>query len=151
MPGRGQNLTTALIDQLGDYGLGDIHLVVLSACETAVGDRASDGIEIPGISYFFLKNEVKAVMASLWSVNDASTSLIMQQFYKQLATSKMTKAEALQRVQQQFITGKLTAQDAPSRAATLISKGNSPLRQRSNGDFSHPFYWAPFILIGNSL
>ncbi len=39
LPGRGQNLTTALIDQLGDYGLGDIHLVVLSACETAVGDR----------------------------------------------------------------------------------------------------------------
>lgn len=52
-------------------------------------------------------------MASLWSVNDASTSLMMQQFYKQLATGKMTKAEALQIVQQQFITGKLTAKDAP--------------------------------------
>jgi CHAT domain-containing protein/tetratricopeptide (TPR) repeat protein len=150
LPGHGQNLTTALIDQLGDYGLGDIHLVVLSACETAVGDRASDGIEIPGISYFFLKNEVKAVMASLWSVNDASTSLMMQQFYKQLATGKTTKAEALQRVQQQFITGKLTAKDAPSRSPTLIPKG-SPQRQSTNGAFSHPYYWAPFILIGNSL
>ena len=150
LPGRGQNLTTALIDQLGSYGLGDIHLVVLSACETAVGDRASDGIEIPGISYFFLKNEVKAVMASLWSVNDASTSLMMQQFYQQLATGKMTKAEALQMVQQQFITGKLTAKDAPNRA-TLIVKGSPQTRQSTNGDFSHPFYWAPFILIGNSL
>ena len=151
LPGRGQNLTTALIDQLGSYGLGDIHLVVLSACETAVGDRASDGIEIPGISYFFLKNEVKAVMASLWSVNDASTSLMMQQFYKQLATGKTTKAEALQIVQQQFITGKLTAKDAPSRSPILIPKDSPQTRQSSNGDFSHPFYWAPFILIGNSL
>jgi CHAT domain-containing protein len=150
LPGRGQNLTTALIDQLGDYGLGDIHLVVLSACETAVGDRASDGMEIPGISYFFLKNEVKAVMASLWSVNDASTSLMMQQFYKQLATGKTTKAEALQLVQQQFITGKLTAKNAPNRSPTLLPKG-SPQRQSTNGAFSHPYYWAPFILIGNSL
>lgn len=149
LPGRGENLTTTLIDQLGQYGLKGIHLVVLSACETAVGDRASDGIEIPGISYFFLKNKVKAVMASLWSVNDASTSLIMQQFYKQLATGK-TKAEALQAVQQQFITGKLTAKDAPSRAI-LIPKGTPQTRQNSSGDFSHPYYWAPFILIGNSL
>lgn len=150
LPGRGEKLTTALIDQLGNYGLKGIHLVVLSACETAVGDRASDGIEIPGISYFFLKNKVRAVMASLWSVNDASTSLMMQQFYKQLAIGK-TKAEALQTVQQQFITGKLTARDAPSRSPTLIPKGNPQIRQNSNGDFSHPYYWAPFILIGNSL
>lgn len=151
LPGRGQNLTTTLIDQLGQYGLKGIHLVVLSACETAVGDRASDGIEIPGISYFFLKNKVKAVMASLWSVNDASTSLLMQQFYKQLAIIKMTKAEALQSVQRQFITGKLTAKDAPSRSPTLVPKGSSQGHSSSNGDFSHPFYWAPFILIGNSL
>jgi len=148
LPGRGENITTTLIDQLGNYGIGDVHLVVLSACETAVGDRASDGIEIPGISYFFLKNDVKAVLASLWSVNDASTSLIMQQFYKNLSTR--SKAEALREVQQQFITGQLTAKDAPSRA-TLIVKGSPQTRQNASSDFTHPFYWAPFILIGNGL
>ena len=151
VPGRGQNLTTELIDQLGNHGLGDIHLVVLSACETAVGDRASDGIEIPGISYFFLKNEVKSVMASLWNVNDASTALIMQQFYKHVATGK-TKAEALQAVQQDLIRVKLTAQDAPARADVIVTA--KPGRRTAQGvksDFSHPYYWAPFILIGNSL
>ncbi len=76
---------------------------------------------------------------------------MMQQFYKQLATGKTTKAEALQMVQQQFITGKLTAKDAPARSSTLVPKGNAQTRQSANGDFSHPFYWAPFILIGNSL
>ena len=149
VPGRGNNLTTELIEQLGNAGLGNLHLVVLSACETAVGDRASDGIEIPGISYYFLKDGVDSVMASLWKVNDASTSLIMQQFYKHLAQG-MTKAEALKTVQQDFINGKLTAKDAPTRSDVepkVIGIDRAP----RPSTFSHPYYWAPFILIGNSL
>ncbi|KAM3100108.1 tetratricopeptide repeat protein [Phormidesmis sp. 146-12] len=148
VPGRGENLTTELIDQLRSYGIGNVHLVVLSACETGVGDRASDGMEIPGISYFFLKNEVKSVMASLWSVNDASTALIMQQFYKHLAVG-MTKAEALQQVQQDLISSKLSVKDADalSRAGGRRKvEGQLPI-----DSLAHPYYWAPFILIGNSL
>jgi len=148
VPGRGQNLTTELIDQLGNYGLGNIHLVVLSACETAVGDRASDGMEIPGISYFFLKNDVKAVTASLWNVNDASTALIMQQFYLHIGNG-MTKAQALQQVQQNLIDGKFTAKDAPTRSDIIVT--GAPARSPKPPNFAHPYYWAPFILIGNSL
>ncbi len=129
--------------------LNTIHLIVLSACETGLSSSTQNGTEI-GISGYFLSRGAKAVIASLWSVNDASTSLMMQQFYQQLATGKTTKAEALQVVQQQFIAGKFTANEAPSQA-TLIVKGSPPTRQSANGDFSHPFYWAPFILIGNSL
>ncbi len=155
VPGRGSNLTTALIDRLGNYGLSSIHLVVLSACETAVGDRASDGMEIPGISYFFLKNEVKSVLASLWSVNDASTALIMQQFYQQVyknLPNGMTKATALQRVQQDFINQKLTAKDAPRRSDINVNLAPGvAARQAHPQNFAHPYYWAPFILIGNSL
>jgi CHAT domain-containing protein/tetratricopeptide (TPR) repeat protein len=149
--GSGRNLTTELIDQLGNYGLGNIHLVVLSACQTAVGDRATDGIEIPGISHFFLKNRVKSVIASLWNVNDASTALIMQQFYKHLANG-MTKAEALKTVQQDLIQSTLTAKDAPARSdiSITVDPGVRTL-QNSTTTFSHPYYWAPFILIGNSL
>ena len=150
VPGQGDNLTTDRIDQLLNYGIGDVHLVVLSACETAVGDRASDGIEIPGISYFFLKNEVKSVLASLWSVNDNSTSLLMQRFYQKLATRKVTKAEALQQIQQEFIRGNLTAKDAPSRAR-LDPKEPRDRSSPAESNYSHPYYWAPFILIGNNL
>ncbi len=150
VPGQGNNLTTDRIDQLLNYGIGDVHLVVLSACETAVGDRASDGIEIPGISYFFLKNEVKSVLASLWSVNDNSTALLMQRFYQKLATRKVTKAEALQQIQQEFIRGNLTAKDAPSRAR-LDPKEPHDRSSPANSNYSHPYYWAPFILIGNNL
>ena len=129
--------------------MSNIHLVVLSACETAVGDRASDGIEIPGISHFFLKNDVKSVLASLWSVNDSSTSLLMQNFYKQLQTQ--TKAEALQQVQIQFIQNGL-ASNSNSDDRGGLKKSANPIRANpSSEEFRHPYYWAPFILIGNSL
>jgi CHAT domain-containing protein len=134
--------------------LRGVHLVVLSACETALGGTdPKSGIEIAGISSFFLEDKAKAVIASLWTVNDASTSLLMQQFYKNLATGKMTKAEALRQAQLSVLKGNVTAKDAPRRSGetdinvTVTSGDRAP----SPANFSQPYYWAPFILIGNSL
>ena len=133
--------------------LKDVDLVVLSACKTGLGGADGLGLEVSGISSFFMgdKERAKAVMASLWDVNDASTSLLMQKFYQNLAKG-MSKAAALQSVQQAFMQGKLTAKDAPARS------GDAELTVTTSGDraprpanFSHPYYWAPFILIGNSL
>lgn len=133
--------------------LRDVHLVVLSACETGLGGADGLGLEIAGMSSFFLgdRDRAKAVMASLWLVNDASTSLLMQQFYKNLATGKMTKAEALRQAQLSLLKGNLTAKDAPERSdiEVRVEPGSRATEGRST--FSHPYYWAPFILIGNSL
>jgi CHAT domain-containing protein/uncharacterized UPF0146 family protein len=130
--------------------LRNIDLVVLSACETALGGADRDGVEIAGISSYFLrKGAAKAVMASLWLVNDASTALMMQQFYTHLAKG-MTKAEALKTVQQNFIDGKFTAKDAPKRSDIVVTAVNGN-RQPQSRSFTHPYYWAPFILIGNGL
>jgi CHAT domain-containing protein/lipopolysaccharide biosynthesis regulator YciM len=147
--GTGEKLPISQIKELKN--LGKVQLVVLSACQTALADRGSDGIEISNVSYSFLGGGVKAVIASLWQVNDASTSVFMQQFYKNLATGKMTKAEALRQAQLSLLQDKLTVKNAMQQRATLIVK-SSPQTQRSQAsDFSHPYYWAPFILIGNSL
>lgn len=147
--GTGEKLPIAEIKGLSD--LGKVQLVVLSACQTALADRGADGIEISNVSYSFLEKGVKAVIASLWQVNDASTSVLMQQFYKNLATGKMTKAEALRQAQLSLLQGKLTAKDTPQRSSTLIIKGVPPSQRAQSSDFSHPYYWAPFILIGNGL
>ena len=87
--------------------LKDIHLVVLSACETGLGGPDGLGLEVMGMSYFFMgdQSKAKAVMASLWQVNDASTSQLMQQFYQNLATGTMSKAEALRQAQLSMIQG----------------------------------------------
>jgi len=134
--------------------LRDVHLVVLSACETGLGGADGLGLEIAGISSFFLgdRDRAKAVMASLWLVNDASTSLLMQEFYKNLASGKMTKAEALRQAQLSLLKANLTAKDAPARADVEVRvEPGSRATQSQSSTFSHPYYWAPFILIGNSL
>jgi CHAT domain-containing protein len=121
-----------------------------------LGGTGQDGTEIAGISFYFLSNGAKAVMASLWAVNDGSTSLLMQQFYKNLATSQktITKAEALRQAQLSLLNKQITAKDAPPRGDGYVvveAKPGVTLPSRSTPDFSHPYYWAPFILIGNSL
>ena len=150
--GNGEKLPITQIEKLRD--LGKVHLVVLSACETALGGTGRDGTELAGMSYYFLKGGAKAVMASLWSVNDASTSVLMQQFYANLATgaerSPMTKAEALRRSQLYLIRGN-QAVDGNSDRGQIVLTVLPGAKQAGDAGFAHPYYWAPFILIGNGL
>jgi len=69
-----------------------------------------------------------------------------------LATGKVTKAEALRRAQLSLLQGKLTAKDAPARAElAVVTQPGTRAEQGRSPNFSHPYYWAPFILIGNGL
>ena len=147
--GNGDRLNVKDIQKIND--LGAIHLVVLSACETARGGPDKEGIEVSGLSYYFLTQNAKSVLASLWRVNDASTSQLMQQFYKNLATGKLTKPEALRQAQLALIKGNNTGTtgDRGSFKFTLINPDGRPETIVRN--FNHPYYWAPFILIGNGL
>jgi CHAT domain-containing protein/uncharacterized protein HemY len=147
--GNGDPLPIADIRSLSFNG---IELVVLSACQTALGNPEQEGTEIPGLSSYFLNKGASAVMASLWSVNDGSTTLLMQQFYKNLSKG-MTKAEALQTVQQELIQSKLTTKDIPRGAIAVefVPGANTTRTANPTTTFAHPYYWAPFILIGNSL
>jgi CHAT domain-containing protein/tetratricopeptide (TPR) repeat protein len=91
--------------------LGKVHLVVLSACETGLGESDADGKEILGISAYFTggQSKAKAVLASLWKVNDTSTSELMQQFYQNLAKGTLTKSEALRQAQLSMLSRSKTA------------------------------------------
>jgi CHAT domain-containing protein len=155
-------LTPTKIKRLSNE-LTNVHLVVLSACQTALGGSISqvdqrgkaEGVEIPGLSYSFMRDDrAKAVLASLWAVNDFSTAKLMQAFYTNLANTKepMTKAEALRRAQLSLLEGSATKVKAESDRGNF----NIQLAPGSNAnsidlDFSHPYFWAPFILIGNGL
>ncbi|MBW4670502.1 MAG: CHAT domain-containing protein [Cyanomargarita calcarea GSE-NOS-MK-12-04C] len=151
--GTGEKLPISKIENLED--LSDVHLVVLSACETALGETAKDGIEISGISFYFLNRRAKAVIASLWLVNDASTTQLMQQFYTNLATDNHpTKPEALRQSQLSLLYGKNSKKTSDRERGAIEPKpiaGKSPRNQHSGTGYSHPYYWAPFILIGNGL
>lgn len=138
------NGTRFPIYQIQDLdALRNTHLVVLSACETGVGGKDNNGTEIAGISSYFLNDRAKAVIASLWKVDDASTSLLMQNFYQNLATG-MSKPSALREAQRNLLTEKITAKSATDRGVRLY---RPPGATASN--FAHPYFWAPFTLTGN--
>jgi len=102
--------------------LKPIELLVLSACQTAAGDKRAT----LGLAGFALRSGARSTMASLWSVHDESTAALMSEFYRQLTQSNrpITKAEALRQAQLTLL------QDTP---------------------YNHPYFWASFVLVGNWL
>jgi CHAT domain-containing protein len=107
-----------------------IELLVLSACQTAAGDKQA-GLGLAGVA---VRSGARSTLATLWSVNDASTATLVTEFYRNLLgdadpgateiSPGMTKAEALRQGQ---------------------------LALLNEDKYSHPFYWAPFVLVGNWL
>jgi len=156
MMGDGKKLLFPNIQTLTDY-LGDVQMVVLSACETALGGTDSDGIEIAGMGYYFLNAGAQTVVASLWKVSDRSTSLLMQRFYQNLAGSasqkKQGRAEALRQAQLSLLHSDNESESAKTKSGQVVieKRSRSNVQNRSKTNFSHPYYWAPFILIGNGL
>lgn len=96
-----------------------IELLVLSACETATGDKRA-ALGLAGVA---VRSGARSTLASLWQVDDKSTSVLMSEFYRQLTQdANLSKAEALRRAQEFVLKNK-----------------------------EHPFYWAPYVLVGNWL
>jgi len=98
-----------------------IELLTLTACQTAIGDDRA-ALGLAGVA---VQAGAKSALASLWSIEDAATAQVAAQFYESLKESRMSKAQALQKAQ-----------------LSLIEQG---------AIYTHPAYWAPFILIGNWL
>jgi CHAT domain-containing protein/tetratricopeptide (TPR) repeat protein len=144
--GNGDRLS---LDSIQDSSLDNIDLVVLSACETGVGltGKDEDGVEVLGIGYQFQRGGAKAAISSLWSINDGSTQTLMNIFYG-LLQQGVPKAEALQQAQIALINGDFTAGGKlRSNFVIEIAPGQTTIPT----NLKHPFYWAPFILIGNGL
>lgn len=106
-------------------------LVAMSACQTGLASGwFSDipaGDEFVGLTRAFLVAGSRAVLASLWEVDDLSTVSLMEGFYRELSATSLT-------------TGQLTDQ------AAALAHAQREMRQ--SAEFNHPFYWAPFVLVG---
>jgi CHAT domain-containing protein len=88
------------------------------------------------------------VLATLWDVNDASTSRLMSDFYSRwLKNPADGKAEALRQAQLALLKGPEASQGGQSKRG--FETVEEPAATPHEGGYSHPFYWAPFVLIGN--
>jgi CHAT domain-containing protein/predicted negative regulator of RcsB-dependent stress response len=149
--GTGEKL--AIPDIETRLNLKQTNLVVLSACETALGGPGLDGREIAGVGYYFLKNGAKTVIATLWKVDDYSTRLLMEQFYHNLSKGTLIapvrKAEALRQAQLSLLRGQSTEIESQQSESEATSLNDSQASDDPSINFSHPYYWAPFILMGS--
>jgi CHAT domain-containing protein len=129
------------------------HLLTLSACSTAKGDAAKDGLEMDSLGMIAQQKDAEAVLATLWDVNDASTSRLMSDFYSRWVKAPAEgKAEALREAQLALLHSTSTAEGTDERGLVATEKpGTTPSKaaQTQLAGYSHPFYWAPFVLIGN--
>lgn len=114
-------LTMDKLEQLiriGKFRKDPVELLTLSACQTASGDdRAALGLA--GVA---VKAGARSALATLWFIDDASTSRLITDFYRKIRDSGLSKAKALQQAQIGII---------------------------KDPNLEHPAYWAPFLLIGN--
>ena len=138
------------LKEIEEWKLPDVTLVVLSACQTALGGELGNGLEILGFGYQLQRTGVRASIASLWEVSDGGTQTLMDALYAGLKSGKMTKAEALHQAQVALITGK-NQSSGKTRTSVRLTPGNSGQNAPISRNLSHPYYWSPFILIGNGL
>jgi CHAT domain-containing protein len=106
--------------EIADVDLRGLDLVVLSACQTGLGD-ISQGEGVFGLQRGFKKAGANSILMSLWEVNDEATQILMTQFYKNLVSGQ-SKRQSLHYAQKY-------------------------LREYNNGRYHEPKYWAAFILL----
>jgi CHAT domain-containing protein len=100
-----------------------IELLVLSACNTAEGDSQA----ILGLAGVAVRAGARSTLATLWSADDEATANLMGKFYTNLSqNTQVSKARALRKAQLELL-------------------------MESDSQYRHPFYWAPFVLVGNWL
>lgn len=108
-----------------------VQLLTLSACNTATGQGSSSGGEIESFATLAQNRGAHAVLATLWPVSDESTGLLMREFYR-LHEGR----------------NDITRMDSLRLAQIRLLRGPQGTREKAE-DYSHPFHWAPFILVGN--
>ena len=142
------------VENLRGVSLAEVEMIVLSACNTATpGGEKANGVEIEGFGAVAQKQGAKAVLATLWSVADDSTREWMVKFYEIHNRGNISKAEAMRQAQLAMMYGKYKATDGNTKRDTIVIKldgtSQSDFKRDENAPYSHPFYWSPFILIGN--
>jgi CHAT domain-containing protein/tetratricopeptide (TPR) repeat protein len=150
--GAGYHLSLAAIREDARMRFDGVEFLALSACQTALGGSTLDGREVDGLGTVAQKKGAKTVLASLWSVEDASTGWLMGDLYQRWITGGVSKAEALRQAQLDLLLGKVAEKDV-SPPAGKSSRKTSHVERESEGPvlktYSHPYYWAPFILMGS--
>jgi CHAT domain-containing protein len=150
--------------EVGNLDLRRTEVLVLSACDTGLG-KLEGGEGVLGLQSAFHLAGARTVVASLWSVSDPATSVLMERFYANLWVNKpMSRLEALRQAQLFVLKHpEAVRKRARQLRETLVKAGRGSADElRGKGKEvelaepgvpatarSHPAWWAPFVLSGD--
>ncbi|TAE59707.1 MAG: CHAT domain-containing protein [Nostocales cyanobacterium] len=134
------------LDQIDKLKLNQpqVKLLVLSACRTALGDEEAE----LGFAGLTVKSGVKSVLASLWNVSDIGTLGLMTEFYQHFQNLPL-KAKALQTAQIAMLKGQVGIKSGKLQGSQNSLQLPPELAELRDENFSHPYYWSAFTIIGN--
>lgn len=158
---QGEPLTLAQITS--GLNLDATRLVTLSACETGITDIRQSPDEYLGLPAGFLQAGAPAVVSTLWAVNDLSTMLLMERFYRVHLEENQDLPEALRQAKcwvRDVTAAELAKRFAEEKEAAFKGNPRMPIETASaafarfasqdpeHRPFEHPFYWAAFTFSG---
>ncbi|MEM6613349.1 MAG: CHAT domain-containing protein, partial [Cyanobacteria bacterium P01_C01_bin.72] len=135
------------LNQVHTLGLqeANIALMVLSACNTALGDREAEY----GFAGLAVNAGVQTSVASLWPISDEGTLGLMTYFYESLQRQPV-RAQALQKAQLAMLRGNLQFRGGTLYGLNEEALAHFPeLEYHGRWNFEHPFYWSTYTLVGS--
>ncbi|MGL5063236.1 MAG: CHAT domain-containing protein [Microcoleus sp.] len=138
--------TKLRLDQLREmkWHSPQVEMLVLSACRTAVGDRDAE----LGFGGLAVQAGVKSALATLWYISDEGSLGLMAEFYAQLRSGPI-KTEALRQAQLAMLRREVRIEGGMLHTSSRSLPLPPELANQGTQNFSHPYYWSGFRMIGN--
>ena len=122
----------------------EVDLLVLSGCDTALGNKDAEF----GFAGLAMQAGVKSALASLWGINDTGTVVLMTKFYEQLKLTPI-KSQALRQAQMSMLNQEVSIEGTKIKGLDVDVDLPADTLNSEVQDFTHPYYWAGFTVIGN--
>jgi len=122
--------------EIATLDLSGTDIVVLSACNTALGEVTTEGVW--GLQRAFKQAGAQTIVMSLWQIDDEATAVFMQYFYEALLKGRQTLAKAVS-IDEEMAEHIF---DYPHDALATAQR-----RMRQHPKYSAPYYWAGFIMV----
>lgn len=152
VPVQGMEDGILLAGEVCDLDFSGLDLVVLSACQTGLGEITSDGIF--GLQRGFKKAGAGTLLMSLWNVNDEATAILMSEFYRNLLNddnkySALHKAQSYVKNYEKPIEVETDEEDTSKPQIRRLGRWVYPFKKevKKIRPFQAPVYWAGFILL----